>query len=86
MFCDAIPATGPALEQLSQLLIDEGRSQEAVKILPTPPEVPLLPKSTTSSATPTPKLRIIPKSEEAYRKAADEDPTIPAICTGSRRP
>lgn len=65
---------GPALEQLSQLLIDEGRSQEAVE---------LLSKSAGSSSSPEvydllgdaySQGKDYSKAEDAYRKAVDADP------------
>jgi len=65
---------GPALEQLSQLLIDEGRSQEAVE---------LLSKSAGSSSSPEiydllgdaySQGKDFSKAENAYRKAVDADP------------
>jgi tetratricopeptide (TPR) repeat protein len=73
---------GPALEQLSQLLIDEGRSQEAVKIL-----------SDAAGSSSSPELydllgdayaqaKDYPKSEEAYRKAVEEDPDDPGHLHG----
>jgi tetratricopeptide (TPR) repeat protein len=65
---------GPALEQLSQLLIDEGRSQDAVE---------LLSKSAGSSSSPEiydllgdaySQGKDYSKAEDAYRKAVDADP------------
>jgi tetratricopeptide (TPR) repeat protein len=65
---------GPALEQLSQLLIDEGRSQDAVE---------LLSKSAGSSSSPEiydllgdaySQGKDYLKAEGAYRKAVDADP------------
>ena len=65
---------GPALEQLSQLLIDEGRSQDAVE---------LLSKSAGSSSSPEiydllgdaySQGKDFSKAEDAYRKAVDADP------------
>jgi tetratricopeptide (TPR) repeat protein len=65
---------GPALEQLSQILIDEGRSQDAVE---------LLSKSAGSSSSPEiydllgdaySQGKDYSKAEDAYRKAVDADP------------
>ena len=71
------PGNGPALEQLSQLLMDEGRSQEAVKILSdaandsSSPEVYDLLGDAYSQA------KEYAKAEDAYRKAVEEDPDDP---------
>jgi tetratricopeptide (TPR) repeat protein len=69
---------GPALEQLSQLLIDEGRSQEAVTLLTdaagdaSSPEVfDLLGDAYSQSKN-------YAKAEEAYRKAIEGDPDDPS--------
>lgn len=65
---------GQALELLSQLLIDEGRSQDAID---------LLSKSAGSSSAPEiydllgdaySQGKDFPKAEDAYRKAVDADP------------
>ena len=68
---------GPALEQLSQLLIDEGRAQEAVTLLSeaagdsSSPEVfDLLGDAYSQSKN-------FAKAEEAYRKAIEGDPDDP---------
>ena len=68
------PDNGQALEQLSQLLIDEGRSQEAIALL-----------SQAASDSSSPDLydllgdaysqqKDYAKAEQAYRKAVDEEP------------
>lgn len=71
------PDNGPALEQLSQLLIDEGRSQEAID---------LLTRSAGDSASPDiydllgdayTQAKDYPKAEDAYRKAIELDPDDP---------
>jgi tetratricopeptide (TPR) repeat protein len=71
------PDNGQALEQLSQLLIDEGRSEEAIT---------LLNQAASDSAEPGfydllgdaySQQKDWPKAEEAYRKAVDEDPDEP---------
>ena len=71
------PDNGPALEQLSQLLIDEGRSQEAIE---------LLTRTAGDSASPDiydllgdaySQAKDYPKAEDAYRKAIEVDPDDP---------
>jgi len=68
---------GPALEQLSQLLIDEGRSQDAVDLL-----------SKAAGASSSPEIydllgdaysqnKDYPHAEEAYRQAMEADPDDP---------
>ena len=75
-------ANGPALEQLSQLLMDEGRSQEAVKLLSdaagesSSPEVYDLLGDAYSQA------KEYAKAEDAYRKAVEEDPDDPGHLHG----
>ncbi len=68
------PANEGALEQLSQLLVDEGRAADAIE---------LLSKAADRSASPTlydllgdaySQTHDYAKSEEAYRKAVDADP------------
>ena len=73
---------GPALEQLSQLLIDGGRAQEAVKLLSeaagdsSSPEVfDLLGDAYSQSKN-------YAKAEEAYRKAIEADPDDPGHIHG----
>lgn len=71
------PDNGPALEQLSQLLIDQGRSQEAIELL-----------TRAASNTESPDLydllgdayseaKDYPKAEAAYRQAVAGDPDDP---------
>jgi tetratricopeptide (TPR) repeat protein len=76
------PGNGAALEQLSQLLVDEGRSQEAVT---------LLTQAAGESASPDiydllgdayAQSKEYAKSEEAYRKAVEQDPDDPAHVHG----
>lgn len=75
-------SNGPALEQLSQLLMDEGRSQEAVKLLSdaagesSSPEVYDLLGDAYSQA------KDYSKAEDAYRKAVEEDPDDPGHLHG----
>src|SRR6202167_3934058 len=73
---------GRALEQLSQLLMDEGRSQEAVTLLSdaagesSSPEVYDLLGDAYSQA------KDYAKAEDAYRKAVEEDPDDPGHLHG----
>jgi len=68
---------GPALEQLSQLLIDQGRSQEAIELLThaagdtASPDVYDLLGDAYSQA------KDYPKAEQAYRQAVAADPDDP---------
>ena len=71
------PDNGPALEQLSQLLIDQGRPQEATD---------LLTRAAGDSASPDvydllgdaySQSKNYAKAEEAYRKAVENDPDDP---------
>ena len=71
------PDSGPALEQLSQLLIDQGRSPEAIELLKraagddsSPDAYDLLGSAYTQS-------RDFARAEEAYRKAVEIDPDDP---------
>src|ERR1700678_656871 len=76
------PGNGPALEQLSQLLIDEGRSAEAVKILSDAAGSSSSPEVYDLLGDAYAQAKDYPKSEEAYRKAVDEDPDDPAHLHG----
>src|SRR6202522_1793973 len=76
------PGNGPALEQLSQLLIDEGRSQEAVKILSDAAGSSSSPEVYDLLGDAYAQTKDYPKSEEAYRKAAEEDPDDPGHLHG----
>ena len=69
------PENEPAIEQLTQLLMDEGKSTEAVALLegitehsPTPVLLDLLGDAYTQSHE-------LPKAEQAYRRAAEMDPS-----------
>ncbi|HVB56055.1 MAG TPA: tetratricopeptide repeat protein [Candidatus Acidoferrales bacterium] len=71
------PENGAALEQLSELLVDEGRSQDAIT---------LLSKAAGDSSSPDiydllgdaySREKDYAKAEDAYRKAVDEDPDDP---------
>jgi tetratricopeptide (TPR) repeat protein len=76
------PGNGPALEQLSQLLIDEGRSQEAVKILSDAAGTSSSPEVYDLLGDAYAQAKNYAKSEEAYRKAAEEDPDDPGHLHG----
>ena len=76
------PGNGPALEQLSQLLIDEGRSQEAVKILSDAAGSSSSPEVYDLLGDAYAQAKDFPKSEEAYRKATEEDPDDPGHLHG----
>ena len=76
------PGNGPALEQLSQLLIDEGRSQEAVKILSDAAGTSSSPEVYDLLGDAYAQAKDYPKSESAYRKAAEEDPDDPGHLHG----
>jgi tetratricopeptide (TPR) repeat protein len=76
------PGNSAALEQLSQLLVDEGRSQEAIT---------LLTQAAGDSASPDvydllgdayAQSKEYSKSEDAYRKAVEEDPDDPTHVHG----
>ncbi len=80
------PGNGPALEQLSQLLMDEGRSQEAMKILSDAAGRFLF----SRSVRPARRRLLAGKGLSRSRKRPTAKrrmkiPTIPAICTASRR-
>ena len=72
------PENEQAVEQLTQLLMDEGKAAEAVSLLegitahsPTPVLLDLLGDAYTQAHD-------LPKAESAYRKAADMDPAEPS--------
>lgn len=69
------PENEPAAEQLTQLLLDEGKSAEAVSLLegmngrsPSPALLDLLGDAYTQTKS-------LPKAEDAYRKAAELEPS-----------
>jgi tetratricopeptide (TPR) repeat protein len=69
------PENEPAVEQLTQLLLDEGKSSEAVKLLEgmtNRTSSPMLFDLLGDAYTQTKDL---PKAEQAYRKATELDPT-----------
>jgi tetratricopeptide (TPR) repeat protein len=76
------PGNGPALEQLSQLLMDEGRSQEAVKILSDAANDSSSPEVYDLLGDAYSQSKDYAKAEEAYRKAVEEDPDDPGHLHG----
>jgi tetratricopeptide (TPR) repeat protein len=68
---------GPALEQLSQLLVDQGRSQEAIDLLTHASQDSASPDIYDLLGDAYAQLKDYPKSEDAYRKAVDGDPDDP---------
>ncbi len=79
------PDNDAAMEQLTQLLLDENKSEEAIHLL-----------ETTTAHSPSPVLydllgdaytqtKDYAKAEEAYRKAVDLDPSELPICAGWAR-
>jgi len=76
------PDSGPALEQLSQLLIDEGRSQEAVDLLTQAAGDTASPEIYDLLGDAYSQSKNYEKSEEAYRKAVEEDPDDPGHLHG----
>jgi tetratricopeptide (TPR) repeat protein len=71
------PDNGQALEQLSQLLIDEGRSQEAIALLTQAASDSSEPEFYDLLGDAYSQQKDWPKAEEAYRRAVDEDPDEP---------
>ena len=76
------PANGAALEQLSQLLVDEGRSQEAVTLLTQAAGESASPEVYDLLGDAYAQSKDYAKSEEAYRKAVEEDPDDPTHVHG----
>src|SRR3984957_20779230 len=71
------PDLGQALEQLSQILIDEGRAQEAIE---------LLKRAAVDSSSPDvydllgdayAQAKDYPNAEDAYKNAVEQDPDDP---------
>jgi tetratricopeptide (TPR) repeat protein len=71
------PDNGPALEQLSQLLVDEGRSQEAITLLSHASDDSASPDVYDLLGDAYAQQKDYPKAEDAYRKAVDADPDDP---------
>lgn len=76
------PGNGAALEQLSQLLIDEGRSQEAVTLLNQAAGDSASPEIYDLLGDAYAQSKDFVKSEEAYRKAVQDDPDDPTHVHG----
>ena len=76
------PGNGAALEQLSQLLMDEGRSQEAVKILADAANDSSSPEVYDLLGDAYSQSKQYAKAEDAYRKAVEEDPDDPGHLHG----
>ncbi len=71
------PDNGPALEQLSQLLIDEGRSQEAIEILSQAAGNSSSPDVYDLLGDAYAQAKEFAKAEVAYRHAVELDPDDP---------
>ncbi|MGD1211154.1 MAG: tetratricopeptide repeat protein [Candidatus Acidiferrales bacterium] len=71
------PDNEPALEQLSQLLIDEGRSQEAIDLLTQTVDESSSPDVYDLLGDAYTKSKDYAKAEAAYRKAIEGDPDDP---------
>ena len=76
------PDNGPALEQLSQLLMDEGRSQEAVTLLSDAAGNSSSPEIYDLLGDAYSQSKDYAKAEDAYRKAVEEDPDDPGHLHG----
>jgi tetratricopeptide (TPR) repeat protein len=76
------PDNGPALEQLSQILIDEGRSQEAVTLLSNAANDSASPDVYDLLGDAYSQSHDYPKAEDAYRKAIAQDPDDPGHLHG----
>jgi tetratricopeptide (TPR) repeat protein len=76
------PGNGQALELLSQLLIDEGRTQEAVKVLSDAAGASSSPEVYDLLGDAYSQAKDYPKAEQAYRKATEEDPDDPGHLHG----
>jgi tetratricopeptide (TPR) repeat protein len=70
-------SNGPALEQLSQILVDEGRSQEAIVLLTQAAGDSSSPDIYDLLGDAYAQSKDFAKSEQAYRKAVEEDPDDP---------
>lgn len=68
------PENGPALEQLSQILVDEGRSQDAIALLTQAAGDSSSPDIYALLGDAYSQEKDYTKAEEAYRKAVDADP------------
>jgi len=68
---------GQALEQLSQLLVDEGRSQDAIDLLEKAAGDTSSPDAYDLLGDAYSQQKNYAKAEDAYRKSVDEDPDDP---------
>jgi tetratricopeptide (TPR) repeat protein len=73
---------GPALEQLSQLLLDQNRSQEAIDLLKQAVSDSEDPQIYDLLGDAYSQAKQYPEAEAAYRKAQDEDPDDPGHLHG----
>jgi tetratricopeptide (TPR) repeat protein len=73
---------GPALEQLSQILMDEGRSQEAIQLLSDAANDSASPDVFDLLGDAYSQAHEYDKSEDAYRKAIAADPDDPGHLHG----
>jgi tetratricopeptide (TPR) repeat protein len=72
------PESSPALEQLSQLLMDGGRSQEAITLLSQAAGDSASPEVLDLLGDAYSQSKDYARAEAAYRKAVDSDPDDPA--------
>ena len=72
------PDSEQALEQLSQLLIDGGRSQEAIQLLQQAASDGASPEVFDLLGDAYSQAKDYPNAEKAYRQAVEEDPDEPA--------
>ncbi len=79
---DLNPGSSAALEQLSQLLVDEGRSQEAIVLLTQAAGESASPEIYDLLGDAYAQSKDYAKSENAYRKAVAEDPDDPTHVHG----
>ena len=68
---------GQALEQLSQLLVDEGKSQEAIDLLEKAADQTSSPDAYDLLGDAYTQPKNYPKAEDAYRRAVGVDPDDP---------
>jgi tetratricopeptide (TPR) repeat protein len=76
------PSNGAAMEQLSQLLVDEGRSQEAIALLTQAAGESASPEIYDLLGDAYAQSKDYAKSEDAYRQAVQEDPDDPTHVHG----
>jgi tetratricopeptide (TPR) repeat protein len=72
------PENGQALEQLSQILVDEGRSKDAIELLSQAAEDSASPDIYGLLGDAYTQQKDYAKAEDAYQKAVTEDPDDPA--------